>query len=563
MKHPVPIRRTLLLALLLAGLVPAVLVTLMAFVEARATLKAEIERDMGTRAAAAAAEIDRMMFERVQNVLSWSRLDIMQEIRVGDVDKRLSSFLQDLKNSYGGVYAELYVLDPAGMVVASSDPGHIGRKVETRAVWLTAAMPQGEVRALALAADLLPLATPIEDAFSTHPSGSLYAVFDWQQVNTVLSAAAAGGSAAALLGRDGAVLAATERWKHTQDDGRDILSATAGTQAFRRLPAFGWQVVLAQPEHIALAPVRQMGLVFLLLILATAVVAILSAPPIAARIARPLATLTGFARNFIREQRQVAPPAEGPAEVRELGAAFAQMIADLEKSRENLTRAAKLAVVGEMAAAMTHEVRTPLGILRSSAQVLMREPGLSAEGREVCGFIVSETERLNRLISTLLDSARPRLPEMQPVDLAELCRQAVAMLSTQADRQGVTLAFSESPVPVTTLCDREQITQVLLNLMLNAIQIIGNGGRIEVSVRQEAHAAVIEVADNGPGIAPELSEQVFDPFFTQRTGGVGLGLAVVRQIVLAHHGEIGVHPSPLGGALFRVRLPLQESANHE
>lgn len=530
----------------------------MAFVEARATLKTEIQNDMHTRAEAAAAEIDRMMFERVQNVLSWSRLDIMQEIRVGDVDKRLSNFLQELKTSYGGVYVELYVLDANGLVVASSNPGHIGRKIETRAVWLTAAMPQGEVRALALGADLLPLSAPINNAFSTTPSGTLYAVFDWQQVKTVLTAAAASTSAAALLGRNGELLAATGRWQHTyQEGGRSILAATTHQHAFKHLPNFNWQVVLVQPEHIALAPVRKMGMVFLLLILATAIAAFLAAPPIAARIARPLATLTGFARNFIREQRQVSPPDEGPAEVRELAAAFSQMISDLEKSRENLTRAAKLAVVGEMAAAMTHEVRTPLGILRSSAQVLMREPGLSEEGREVCGFIVSETERLNRLVSTLLDCARPRPAEMQPVDLVELASQTIAMLSTQAGKQGVTLLAKPDSESVIARCDKEQITQVLLNLVLNAIQIIGAGGRIEVSVRQDTHHAVLEVADNGPGITPELAERVFDPFFTQRSGGVGLGLAVVRQIVLAHHGEIGVHRSAMGGALFRVRLPLE------
>jgi signal transduction histidine kinase len=511
---------------------------------------------MHTRVEAAAAEVDRMMFERVQNVLSWSRLDIMQEIRVGDVDKRLSTFLQELKTSYEGVYAEIYVLDPQGMVVSSSDPGHIGRKVETSAIWLTAAMPQGEVKALALGADLLPLSASIYDAFSTSPAGSLYAVFDWQQIQAILQTSAGENAAAALLGNTGEVLAATARWQ-PQKSGDAVLSAAAKPHTFKYLPNFGWQLVLTQPEHTALAPVRQMGIVFLLLLAATAVVALLAVAPMANRIAKPLATLTGFARNFIREQRQFTPPQEGPAEVRELAAAFSQMMTDLEKSRENLTRAAKLAVVGEMAAAMTHEVRTPLGILRSSAQILMREPGLSEEGREVCGFIVSETERLNRLVSTLLDSARPRPAEMQPVDLVELTGQAVAMLSTQAAKQGVTLQNMAGPATVLAHCDREQVTQVLLNLMLNAIQIIGAGGRIEVLIRQETHHAVLEIADNGPGIAPELAERVFDPFFTQRSGGVGLGLAVVRQIVLAHHGEIGVHRSPLGGALFRVRLPLE------
>ncbi|MDP2247370.1 MAG: ATP-binding protein, partial [Nitrosomonadales bacterium] len=234
--------------------------------------------------------------------------------------------------------------------------------------------------------------------------------------------------------------------------------------------------------------------------------------------------------------------------------AFAQMIEDLERSKEQLTRAAKLAVVGEMAAAMSHEVRTPLGILRSSAQVLLREPSLTQEGREVCGFIISETERLNKLVSTLIESARPRLPEFSPTNLSELTQQAVAMLRTQADKKSIGLACETEP-DVMTACDQEQIMQVLLNLLLNAIQILDEGGMIQVSVKQLAEQVELKVADNGPGIPAELRSQVFDPFFTKRAGGIGLGLAVVRQIVNAHHGEISVGESAMHGAEFRVLLP--------
>ena len=120
------ISHILLVAFLLAGLLPAAAVTWMAFSEARDALETEIARDMQVRASATAAEIDRMMFERLQNVASWSRLEIMQELRVGDVDKRLSRFLSESKASYGGVYVELNAVDMRDIVIASSEPGRIG-----------------------------------------------------------------------------------------------------------------------------------------------------------------------------------------------------------------------------------------------------------------------------------------------------------------------------------------------------------------------------------------------------------------------------------------------------
>ncbi len=552
------IRHTLLVAFLLAGLLPAALVTGMAFFEARSALKAEIESDMRVRAAAAAEDIDHLMYERTQNVVSWSRLEIMQEARIGDVDKRLSNFLRDLTTSYHGIYTDIYVMDAQGTVVAASTPALLGKRRDAAQPWLEALLPGGRCQIFPVSNGALPLAVAINDPFGNAPAGTLVALFDWSQITHVLEAASADTRAAALMDQQHRTLAATADWREANGTNSRI---SAFSHEFRTFPAFGWSVTLTQPEAVVFAPVRRMGWIFLLLLSLTALLASLAAAPVAARIARPLAQLTGFARNFMREQRGVTPPDSGPAEVRELSAAFAQMIHDLERSRDNLTRAAKLAVVGEMAAAMTHEVRTPIGILRSSAQLLLREPGLSHEGREVCGFIVSETERLNRLISTLLDCARPRPPEFRPLELAALARQTAAMLGSQAIKKNIAIDCAAC-TEVVAECDEEQITQVLLNLLLNALQILPEHGQISVTTRQEDEMAILEVADNGPGIAAPLREQVFDPFFTQRAGGVGLGLAVVRQIVAAHGGEIGVFASPSGGALFRVRLPLIRKEEH-
>jgi signal transduction histidine kinase len=208
-----------------------------------------------------------------------------------------------------------------------------------------------------------------------------------------------------------------------------------------------------------------------------------------------------------------------------------------------------------MAAAMSHEVRTPLGILRSSAQVLLREPNISEDGQEVCGFIINETERLNKLVSALIDSARPRLPDFKQTDIAELAQQCVSMLRLQANNKKIEL-ICESNVKAIATCDEEQITQVLLNLLLNAIQVLPVGGNILLQVTSFVDQILITVSDNGPGIPAEHRSQVFEPFFSKRRGGIGLGLAIVKQIVIANHGNISVHESSLGGAEFRLQLPV-------
>jgi two-component system sensor histidine kinase HydH len=131
------------------------------------------------------------------------------------------------------------------------------------------------------------------------------------------------------------------------------------------------------------------------------------------------------------------------------------------------------------------------------------------------------------------------------------------MLKPQAAKKNIALDFMDAGTDATALCDPEQMTQVLLNLLLNALQILPEGGHIEATVKHGTDAVLLEIADDGPGIAPELYDRVFDPFYTQRSGGIGLGLTVVRQIVAAHRGEIVAGKSHLGGALFRLRLPTE------
>ncbi len=557
LRKALPIRFILLGAFLLVGLLPTMLVTGLAFFEARGALKTEIKHDTQTRATATVDEIDRIMFERLHNTASWSQLEIMQDVRIDDLDKRLSKFLSDLKYSYHDIYHELYVVDNKGIVIASSNAESIGKQSPHYSDWLSTKVQGSNIHIAPIMQEQLNISADIKDAFDGNKLGTLVTVFNWSQITNILEGAVSGRSGAALLDVNNKVLSMTAHWSDIQT--KEKLSTSSKSKGYQGYNGFKWHVVIAEYRLDALAPIQQMAYIFIGLLIATIILASLIAFPVATALTQPLVKLTAFANNFIREPSNALPPSTSnlvePVEITALSNAFSKMINDLERSKENLTRAAKLAVVGEMAAAMSHEVRTPLGILRSSAQVLLREPNISEEGREVCGFIISETERLNKLVSALIDSARPRLPDFKHTDLAELAQQCVAMLRMQAENKKIEL-ICEANEKAIALCDVEQITQVLLNLLLNAIQVLQDNGKIILKVTSSINQVLITVSDNGPGIPVEHRNQVFEPFFSKRRGGIGLGLAIVKQIVMANHGNISVHQSNLGGAEFRLQLPV-------
>ncbi|HEY0561840.1 MAG TPA: sensor histidine kinase [Methylophilus sp.] len=545
------IKQLLLLAFLLAGILPAMLVSAFSFSQVRAVLKNEVMRDLQTLSASMAIDVQRMMFERVQNVHSWSQLDIMQDVHIGDVDKRLSDFLLDTQASYQQEYRALHVLDGQGQIVASSDATLLGKAMTLPAPWFQVQVAGKRLTLSVITEDVMHISQVIVDANSGQTIGRLVAVFNWRVVHKLLNDAVNQQAAAALMDGDGHVLAATTGWGKKGH----ALQVNHGLDGNMALP--GWSVRIEKSHSLAVAPVHRLGYVFLALLLAALIFSLMLVRPIGQAIIQPLAQLTRFVRNFHTHAQQsatVRPPQAGPPELQELSKAFEKMILDLTKSQDNLTRAAKLAVVGEMAAAMSHEVRTPLGIMRSSADVLLREPQLSADGREVLGFIISETERLNKLVSSLIDAARPRLPTMQPLDITQLVRHVVALLQNQAQTKQISVLFNETAT-VMLLADQDQMTQVLMNLLMNALQILPQQGKVFIQLTHTAKAVVLTVEDNGPGIQTDNQAQIFEPFFTQRAGGVGLGLAVVRQIVQAHLGDIHYQTSQYGGAAFIMTFP--------
>lgn len=581
------IRKTLLVAFLGVGLVPAILLASLAFVKAREAVQAEIERNLTVQAAGISEDVDKMMFERLQNAATWSRLDIMQDLQIRDVDKRLSRFLADLQVGYKDVYLNLSCTDAQGRIISSSEAGQLWQAEESRPAWLKASLSGAEVE-LELpgeaGSNAVVMRAPITSIFTGERLGALRLKLDWSDIHDVLDQAAGSDRMLAILDGEGRLIAASrdvrERglllgselaaWREIAAGGKtvtrqgrplvdaDVIVGAGRSHGYAHFSGFGWTTLIIQPVDRALAPVHHMAWIFLVLLGVVVVVTVLVATWVSREIARPIIGLTAFTRGYMRS-KVLQVPAAGSGEVGELTEAFVQMVRDIDLSQQNLVRASKLAVVGEMSSIIAHEVRTPLGILRSSAQMLQREAGISEEGHELVGFIESETERLNRLVSAMLDTARPRAPSYSDVDLHELIRQSVAMLAAQMTKKAVVVSESLLAGNPVVECDEEQMTQVLLNLLMNGLQILDHGGRIDVATHDDGQYFHIEIADDGPGIDPAERARVFEAFFFKREGGVGLGLAIVQQIVAAHRGEIEATEGKLGGALFRIRLPRQQT----
>ena len=584
------IRRTLLLAFLLAALTPVLVVTGLSYRASRLALEHAIKTGLHRDAESLMRRVDTTLFERLEDLQSWSDLEVMQEANVGDIDKRLAHFLYELKASYGNIYTELYFESLDGHVVASStSPNTPLQRPTATKPWRSVSLPGGDVKIDRLAGlpgnprgIVLPMHIRVMNRFTGKRLGRLIALFNWHEVQTMLGTDDPDHSPhlTLLLDQSRQIIASRDTgtgnafksgtqisgklpdgvsgtFATTQLDssGASYLVGYATSSGYQQFSGLGWRALVAQPAVFAYAPIRQLLTATLVVLLVTSLVAIALAVLIARRIAGPIMRLAKFTRRFKQDQRLRPHPPEGSREARALNRAFREMMDSLSDSRQQLIRASKLATVGEMAATMAHEVRTPLGIIHSSAQMLAKQAGPATEGREMLDFILGECERLNRLVTLLLECGRPKTPVLVEMDIQQCINQVNAMLASRAESKHITLEHEPNAAPAIIQGDPEQIKQVFLNLTLNAIQILPQGGTIGVKTIQDHEWIHTDVYDDGPGIATADRMRVFDPFFSTRQGGFGLGLSVVHQIVNLHGGTVEVADSKAGGACFRICLP--------
>jgi signal transduction histidine kinase len=229
--------------------------------------------------------------------------------------------------------------------------------------------------------------------------------------------------------------------------------------------------------------------------------------------------------------------------------------------RSQLIQSERLALVGRLLASVSHELNNPLQAIQNALFLLKEEMGLSAQGQQDLGIVLSETERMAALIERLRSAYRPiRGKDFQPVQLNNLIEDVYALISTHMRHKDIAFEFIPDPdlQPVSGISD--QLRQVVLNLFLNAVEVMRPGGHLTVQTQNlmAQNEVLFSVKDTGPGIDADILPRIFDAFITSKHTGTGLGLTITHDILQQHHGRIMAENHPQGGAIFTVWLPICE-----
>lgn len=231
---------------------------------------------------------------------------------------------------------------------------------------------------------------------------------------------------------------------------------------------------------------------------------------------------------------------------------------ELSEKNRLLERRNRLAALGEMAAGLAHEIRNPLGGIQLYAGVLQKDLVDRPKSQEVAAKISNGVKRVDALVTQVLQFTREIRGDPRPCDLADVISQAIEFAEPRAIAAGVTLTV-DGPLSLPARVDPMLLGQAILNLLLNAIEAQEAGGQIGIAYRgggseRDIRQFTIEVTDTGPGIAPELLDRIFNPFFTTKDTGTGLGLAIVHRIIEAHDGTITAANRDGRGAKFEIRI---------
>jgi two-component system sensor histidine kinase HydH len=280
----------------------------------------------------------------------------------------------------------------------------------------------------------------------------------------------------------------------------------------------------------------------------------------------PLASREAVAVGFISSLALVGffagRLAMARARARRDAAVIRDQLEALERAQRRLLEQEKLAAIGRLAAEVAHGVRNPLGVIRASASMVQESFDPEDDAHRACRFICEEIDRLNALTASLLTFARPAEPKLTNVSLEKLVDRALHLAGEEIRARQLVVQREVEPGLEDVRADPDLLAQVLLGLLVNAAQAVRVAGRILVRVGGEAESVWVEVADDGPGVSPQSASQVFEPFYTTKASGTGLGLATALRIVEAHAGRLellsGRGAGDAGaGACFRMSLPRQ------
>ncbi len=363
-----------------------------------------------------------------------------------------------------------------------------------------------------------------------------------------------------LIGQAGTtpsgLLITTTSTVHEYDDyrGTKVLGVSAS------FPVLNWIVVaeIDQKEAFAwLSLLRTRAIITGGIMLA---IVLLLATRSATTLSQPLRELAAVSRRVAHGHHEERVGHLDGTEAQEVGRAFNRMLDELAISQRKLIQAASLAAVGELSSSIVHEIRNPLSSIKMNLQALrlkVEEDPVYAELAEIAS---NQVIRLETMLSDLLNYGKPLQLKLTEISFAELAKDTVEVVRTEAEEKHVSVATEDGFGSTMIIADRDQLWRALTNLVLNAVQASPPYETVLISSTlssEEPQSALITVSDHGPGITDSQKDKLFQPFFTTREDGTGLGLANVKKIVEYHGGTVSARNQPEGGAAFTIILPLR------
>jgi signal transduction histidine kinase len=281
---------------------------------------------------------------------------------------------------------------------------------------------------------------------------------------------------------------------------------------------------------------------------------------LASRVLKPIGELDAAAARIARQQYDTRVPESSSDELGRLAHTFNTMCASLVSAREDLIRQERISTIGRLSSSIVHDLRNPLAAIYGGAEMMVDGELNQEQQQRLARNIYRSSRTIKDLLQELVDVSRGRIQPPEVCRLSEVVAGAIEAQAEGAAEQAVEIRAEIDP-EIELPAERARMERVFINLISNAIEAMPRGGHIEIAARRQGSEVLVDVDDSGPGIPVELRSHLFQPFATTRKNGIGLGLALSRQTVLDHGGDLWADTAPGPGARFRLRLPAEPYAN--
>ncbi|MEE9615220.1 MAG: ATP-binding protein [Thermodesulfobacteriota bacterium] len=574
-----------------AAMVPFVLISFFFFQNSRKALYDSIAHGLKTETGLMKDAIDARVSLLRSNAMAWAGLEVMKDILSEDIDKRISEVAAGLKEDYA-LAGDIYVLNDTGRIVASSAGSPLGVS-SIDAPWVEKVLSGEVVDRNTHPSDLdntpvISFAVPVKPSFLAGKTiGALVLEYRVEDIKNMLLDYE--DRHLAIFDRQGDIVIALPEDEAIWQGGMNLIRERSGevvaaaghiasvahTGGYYGFQGFGWTVVVAVDEDEALYPIKRIERASLASGTLGVFLIVLLVSVLARRTVRPIESLSETADRIAmtKDFSTTVTPTTGD-EVGRLAEAFNHMIVEVKRyiqhireMEEVMRRSDRLSALGELSAGMAHEIKNPLGVIKGSAEMLKDRDDMPERYRKLIGAVYEEAGRLEKFLETFLKFARPATPHLEPCNLKREIEGVFSLIEPHIAREGLTLRKYLDVTLPPVMTDGSQFHQVLVNLMINAVQATPEGGELSVSTgkcaeyppgEESVPRDVIKtsVVDTGKGMPPEVREKIFNPFFTTKERGTGLGLTIVTRIVDGLGGWVTVEGGKNGGTVFNIYLPM-------